>query len=330
MRFWRGLKISQRIFYGFVISLIGTVVLTLATFIGVSGVSRSYERLLEANQHKQNLNEFRSSITLAKNTANYLKRFATEGKITILQRDDMTIKGNIVMVDTTGKNILPLVQEILPEEVPDFEQVLTEIENTSEHSFVNTGSEGFQILLNMSSLLTHLDHYAFNLTDKLDKKINLNITGAERSIKAFRIIVVVLDTVILGFMLLTILPLLKELKKVFIPVREATETTLAGANKALGYMNSTNESIKQLKIVLNDMGHGIQEVASGTYDSSLQANNIITSVSASTNSVGELAEKASTIYNNLTINQNNLQAKIGQIQALSGNITGFINKIKPL
>lgn len=331
MKFWESLKISQRIFYGFVISLIGTVILTLTTFIGVGGVSNSYERLLEAEQHKQSLNEFLHSINMAENTANYLKRFVMEGKMAIQPKDDITIKSNMMVVDTTGKNILPLVQEMLPEEVPNFEQLLNEIENISEHSFINTGNEGkrenFEVLIKMSSSLTNLKFFASDLAAKLDERINLNIAGAERNIKIFRIIVIILNTVILGLILLIILPLLGELKKVFIPVREATETALAGANKALEYTNSINEAIKQLKVVLSDMGRGIEEVAAGAQDSSQQAQNIIASVSAATDSAGELAEKASTIYESLNMNQSNLQAKIGQIQVLSGNVTRSLDKI---
>ena len=59
------------------------------------------------------------------------------------------------------------------------------------------------------------------------------------------------------------------------------------------------------------MGYGIQEVSSGVQDSSLQAQNIINNVSASTSSNRWFKRrKLPSIYEHLTLNQANLQSKI--------------------
>lgn len=75
------------------------------------------------------------------------------------------------------------------------------------------------------------------------------------------------------------------------------------------------------------MGRGIQEVASGAQNSSMVAQNVMSSISASTKSVGELTEKTSVIFAGLTTSQKNLQSKIGQIQELSKNVTFYMDRI---
>jgi len=327
MKFWTRLKISQRIFYGFVVTLASTVSLSLVVFLGLGGISQSYERLLEGNQQKYYLNAFMNSIEVAEKTTDYSKRFITEGKIPMQLRDNIAIKSDLKAILKAGEDIFPLIQEISLKEYYEFERMLNQLEDALIHDFVENGGKNYAVLISMSSSLTNLKLFSSDLALKLEKKIDLDISKAERNIKGFRIAVIILNVIILTLILLMILPLLKKLKKIFLPVSEAAETAHTQANKAMDYTRSTNDSIKQLRIVLNDMGHGIQEVASGAQDSSVQAQSIMTSVTASTKSVGELAGKASAIFNSLTANQNNLQSKIGQIQELSKNVTLYMGKI---
>ncbi|NLW55705.1 MAG: hypothetical protein GX050_03640 [Firmicutes bacterium] len=329
MDLWKNTKISQRIFYSFVLALIGTVILTTATFIGISGISGSYETILESNQQKQRLDEFLSSVRVTENIAYYLRVFVTDGGMTLQFRDETAIKTNLGHVINASTELLPLIQAMVPEEAPHFEELLAEIEGVAEHSFIDQADqrENYRVLVRIASSLTNLRFFSTNLINQLDEIINLKIAEAQRQINIFRLSMIILSAVILGLLLLIIIPLLRNLKKIFAPMHEVAETTLQGANRALEYTSSINESISQLKLVLNDMGYGIQEVSSGVQDSSLQAQNIINNVSASTSSVGDLAEKASSIYEHLTLNQANLQSKIGQIQELSKNVTTSLDMI---
>ena len=329
MDLWKNTKISQRIFYSFVLALIGTVILTTATFIGISGISGSYETILESNQQKQRLDEFLSSVRVTENIAYYLRVFVTDGGMTLQFRDETAIKTNLGHVINASTELLPLIQAMVPEEAPHFEELLAEIEGVAEHSFIDQADqrENYRVLVRIASSLTNLRFFSTNLINQLDEIINLKTAEAQRQINIFRLSMIILSAVILGLLLLIIIPLLRNLKKIFAPLHEVAETTLQGANRALEYTSSINESISQLKLVLNDMGYGIQEVSSGVQDSSLQAQNIINNVSASTSSVGDLAEKASSIYEHLTLNQANLQSKIGQIQELSKNVTTSLDMI---
>lgn len=327
MKLWNNLKISQQIFYSFVVTLTSTVALSLIIFWGLGGISRSYERLLEGDHYKNYLNEFMNSIEAAERTANNLERFITEGKMSIQPTDSMAFKSDMKIIIETSENIFPVIQEILPEEIFKFERMINKIEDAITHDFVEEEDRNYSVLLSMSSSLNDLQFFSSNLAKKLEEKINLGISGAERSIKGLQIIVIILNALTLILILLIVLPLLKEVRKVFLPVREAAETAHIQASKAMEYTNSTNNSIKQLRIVLNNMGHGIQDVASGAQNSSMEAQNVMSSVSASTKSVGELAAKTSVIFERLTINQNNLQSKIGQIQELSKNVTFYMDRI---
>lgn len=325
---WKKLKISQRIFYGFVVALAGTVFLSIFVFFGLRGISQSYEHLLERNQQKQWLNEFMNSIAVAEKTGTYLKRFITEGKISIQLGDSQAIRSEMKAILENGEHLFPLVQEMMePKEFFEFERKLNTIEDAINHDFVEEKDTNYAVLVSMSSSLASLRLFSSSLAMKLEERINLDITAAERDIKGLRIAVIILNVSIVLLLFLIILPLLNELRKVFLPVREAAETAHLQANKAMDYANSTNDSITQLRLVLNDMGRGIQEVTSGVQNSSMEAQNVMTSVSASTKSIGELTEKASAIFNSLSANQKNLQSKIEQIQELSKNVTFYMERI---
>ncbi|HHU52249.1 MAG TPA: hypothetical protein GXZ36_10565 [Firmicutes bacterium] len=325
---WKKLKISQRIFYGFVVALAGTVFLSIFVFFGLRGISQSYEHLLERNQQKQWLNEFMNSIAVAEKTGTYLKRFITEGKISIQLGDSQAIRSEMKAILENGEHLFPLVQEMMePKEFFEFERKLNTIEDAINHDFVKEKDTNYAVLVSMSSSLASLRLFSSSLAMKLEERINLDITAAERDIKGLRIAVIILNVSIVLLLFLIILPLLNELRKVFLPVREAAETAHLQANKAMDYANSTNDSITQLRLVLNDMGRGIQEVTSGVQNSSMEAQNVMTSVSASTKSIGELTEKASAIFNSLSANQKNLQSKIEQIQELSKNVTFYMERI---
>lgn len=325
---WKSLKISQRIFYGFVVALAGTVLLSIFVFLGLRGISQSYEHLLERNQQKQWLNEFMTSIEVAEKTGTYLKRFITEGKISVQLGDNLAIKSEMKAILEKGEHLFPLVQEMMePKEFFEFERKLNTIEDAINHDFVEEKDTNYAVLVSMSSSLASLRLFSSSLAMKLEERINLDISAAEKDIKGLRIAVIILNVSIVLLLFLIILPLLNELRKVFLPVREAAETAHLQANKAMDYANSTNDSINQLRLVLNDMGRGIQEITSGAQDSSKEAQNVMTSVSASTKSIGELTEKASAIFNSLSANQKNLQSKIEQIQELSKNVTFYMERI---
>ena len=326
---WKNIKISQRLFYSFILALIGTVILTTFTLIGISGLSRNYETILESNQQKQQLDVFLSSVRVTENIAYYLRVFVSEGGMTLQFRDETALKTNLGLVINASTELLPLIQTMVPEEASRFEELLAEIEGVADYSFIDQPdqSENYRVLVRIASSLTNLRFFSTNLINQLDEIISAKITAAQRQIKLFQFSTLVLCLVILGLLLVIINPLLRNLKKIFAPLHEAAETTLQGANRALEYMSSINESISQLKLVLSDMGYGIQDVSSSVQDSSLQAQTIMANVSASSNFVGEMAEKASSIYEHLAVNQANLQSKIGQIQELSKHVTTSLEKI---
>jgi methyl-accepting chemotaxis protein len=327
MKLWNNLKISQRIFYSFVVILASTVALSLVIFGGLGGISQSYERLLERDHYKTYLNDFMNSINVAERTANSLKRFMTEGKMSIQPADSLAFKSDMKIILETSENIFPVLQEILPEEIFKFERMINKIEDAITHDFVEDEEKNYSVLLSMSSSLSDLQFFSANLAQKLEEKIDQSILGAEKNIKGLRIAVIILNVLTLVLILLIVLPLLKEVRRVFLPVREAAETAHIQASKAMEYTNSTHNSLKQLRSVLNNMGHGIQEVASGAQNSSMVAQNVMASISASTKSVGELTEKTSVIFAGLTTSQKNLQSKIGQIQELSKNVTFYMDRI---
>ena len=271
-------------------ALAGTVLLSIFVFLGLRGISQSYEHLLERNQQKQWLNEFMNSIAVAEKTGTYLKRFITEGKISIQLGDSQAIRSEMKAILENGEHLFPLVQEMMePKEFFEFERKLNTIEDAINHDFVKEKDTNYAVLVSMSSSLASL-----RLFLPVRHEIGGTTSGyhrSERDIKGLRIAVIILNVSIVLLLFLIILPLLNELRKVFLPVREAAETAHLQANKAMDYANSTNDSINQLRLVLNDMGRGIQEITSGAQDSLMEAQNVMTSVSASTKPLVNLLKK---------------------------------------
>jgi methyl-accepting chemotaxis protein len=322
-KFWTTRRISQRTFYGFIIVLVCTFILILVNLLNIRGVSLANCRVVEDKEYQHTLAEFSSIIKSAEIHSNYLNRILLEGD-GMLQGDDVTIASLVDLLETNTPKMETVITRLAPEHLIEFKGLMKEAIDYCKHW---PDEKSFGTLDNIHTSIVKVVKQADFLNTTVSLQIARDIEHSQWQINIASFFVFVLNLLVLVILALLILPLLYELKTVFTPLRNASETSLQGATDALSYAAQANESIKQLKNVLKNMGQSVEEVSCGTQDSTKQAETIINSAQVASDHVAELAEKASTIYESLFSNQSSLQQKIDQVQLLSENVTNSLKKI---
>jgi methyl-accepting chemotaxis protein len=324
--FWTKLRISKRLIYAFLIVITCTLLLTIVNFLNIAAISTTNQEILRTNKFRNGLMDF---IYTMKLTENQVK------DLTLVVKTDTDLEGNakvFLITSTYGEGrfrgasatLEPLLKEMAPKELLRFQELGTELNKIYEKWSIE---KSIVILQEMDNSLNKVLYWAQLLSGTKNQQISANIDQSQKQTQIVLAWSLFFNALILVLLAIIILPLLRELRRVFVPVRQASESALQGANDALEYTEQVNQSTSQLKFVMNEMGKAIGEVAASAQESSGQAEGIITTVQTTTKFVGELAEKASSINESLNSNQSNLQHQVVQIQELADNIGNSLTKI---
>jgi methyl-accepting chemotaxis protein len=319
LNLWSHLKISKRIFYTFVIVLGCTILLTMVNFLSVAGISRANQKIKQANEYRNKLMDFTYWV---KPVQNNVKKFIQEGKIE--DQNAFLISVDSGRIQVAIKQLEPLIKEMAGDQFAEFQKISAEVAG-SYNQWSNQKNQA--ILGKIDKSLTSLVIFTQILTGNQNQQISSNIEESEKQTKTVLGLSLFFNSLILILLAVLVIPLLRELRKVFIPVYQASDKSLEGATDALNYTVQVNEAIAQLKVVTGEMGRSIEDVACGAQDSSAQAQNVIAVVKVTTDFVRELADKASSIYESLASNQADLEQRVTQIQKFSGNIALSMGKI---
>ena len=310
-------RISHRILYAFAVALACALLLVLIGLVSTSRIVGANTRILRSNQQLLLLSELTSIIVRADVETGYLKRILQTNPGEIQRRDDARIGDLAAVLGDNGKKVRAIIQQFIPGKDAVFRQQLDEaLEDMGRWSKDRSYPTLTYITLSLAKLRNIANPIAENLKEQLEE----DIARARRQISLMSGITLVLAAVIVLVMAVTILPLLREIRAMFTPVREASDVALQGAANALEYAAQINESISQLKNVLGDMGRGIEEVTIGAQESSLRAATIMNAVKETTDSSGQLSDQASSIYESLSANQSALQQRVEQMRKLSKNV----------
>ena len=226
--------------------------------------------------------------------------------------------GNLAAdLGVNGNKLRAIIRQFIPGRDAVFRQQLDEVlEDMGRWS----KDRSYPTLTYMTVSLAKLRNIANPIARNLKEQLEENIAREQRQISLMSGITLVLAAVIVFVMAITILPLLRDIRAMFSPVREASDVALKGAANALEFAAQINESISQLKSVLNDMARGIEEVTIGAQESSMRAATIMDAVKETTDSSGQLSDQAASIYDSLSANQSALRQRAEQIQELSKNV----------
>lgn len=325
--FWLRWKISKRISYGLVLVLVCTFLATLNNYINIDFIAKANAGVLRDNEHRVQLTEFLYQIKIAQNNAKNLLPAFDGGSAA-----DSGLGINKVIIDidadqfrSVKKQILSLIRAMAPGELTEFRKIYAALNGSYDAWSAHKGRE---TLSQISGSLSNLLFCAESLNGELNEKIKTGMEKTQEQTDAIRKANLIFNAALLFLLALLILPLLKELRQMFAPVRQASETAFQGATQALTYATEVNDSIIQLRQILNHVGQATFEVASNAQESSNQASNIICTVKTAANSVGELTAKAMTIYDSLHANQDNLIQKIQHTRELSQNVGQSLFKIE--
>ncbi len=314
---FRDLKVSQQILTSFSIVIIFSSFSLILNFWSANQISK-------ANRQLANAFTFRASVSELKNISskrvvhiNALRRL-TENNLSLDVKDDNQIQFIASEIESTTSNIEIILKELAPEKLTEFHGLVDEVTTNCESWENNKGTAS---LFNISVTLRNFEFFVLELSNILNEQIDTRVKMAETQIKNIQFFNIVFNLLILGILLILIVPLIRDIRKMFVPVRQAAENALEGSTNAFDYAAQINESISELKNVLIEITRSIGEVSIGAQESSSQAEKIIGSIQITSDLVGELGEIANTVYKNLDANQSNLQDKINQVKQLSDNVS---------
>ena len=319
---WSKLRISQQIFYGFLLIMFITLLAIIFNYMHIRSLETTYHAIFENYVIRQQFDKFVHEIRMAQLNADYLKRLIQIGNIEL--KDHFTIQGFAGIAVEAEDNLIPILETTFPEKVEEFQTLAARVREDSEKWTEESGYNGL-IMLNGS--LIYFTLCMDDVATMMDEKLSNDVAKAERNVKLLIIRVLLFNAFIIALLTLVIIPILRKIKGAFLPVREAADKSLQGATDTLRYMKMVNDSIGQLQQVLNNMAHGMQEVAAGAEDSSHQVQMINSGILQAGRFVSELADKAQTILESLEANQASIQEKVIQIQGLSRNVNGSLEKI---
>lgn len=322
--FWRKLKISQRIFTGFLVGMLSFLFLFIFNTIIIYGLSNITKQVSVAKDEYQIVQQFKYTMESAKVHTAYVKRFIDTGNV-LQPTEENQIAMIQPSIEANIDKITSVIRKHNPAKLEDFKTTVNRVFEASE-TWLNdkTGPK----LISLNGIIQMAIYDCTSLLQDLTTKIDLKIKSIETIKTIAMISSISINFLFLLVLIIFIFPLLSELKHAFHPLHDASQTALHGAQESLSYASDITNAISQLQDVLKEMGAGITEVTNNAMESSAQSSNIINSVKIATDFVGDLAQKASNTLLSLNSYQKNLQVKVEQVNNLTINVNNALQVVK--
>lgn len=322
LSFWK-MKISKQIFAAFSIVISLSIILFIVNVWSTNRMANANQQLIKAYSYRSILTNLTNISAKGQIQADFLRRLVqNEHQLEI--KDDILIATIVSEVESTNTDVESILNDLAPDKIADFGGLVNEvIENCNAWQ----DDKGAGTLFAIAGTLMKFKLMTTDLAATLNVLIDARISDTEAKVKIASSLNLLLNLLIPVFLIIIILPLLSNLKKLFSPVRLAADNAVKGATNAFEYAAQINESIAELKHVLIEITRSIGDVSVGAQDSSVQSEKIIGSIQITSDLVVELGEIANTVYKNLNANQINLQQKIVQVKQFSDNVSQSLTMI---
>ncbi|MGQ9780310.1 MAG: methyl-accepting chemotaxis protein [Bacillota bacterium] len=324
MKLWGERPISQRIILAFFTVVVSTALLTLVTILGTIGIARANRAIVKSHEQRLYLLQFDTTIKDAEEKADYLKRIVNTRPEEIMPGDDMTIKMMMNRLKETAAQIRPLIEEMASRQLKYFDEAL-------DKSLANMArwesARNYPTLVGITGALEELRFLSTDLHPKLLAEIDKDLKAANARITRTAVPIVIFSLLIVAILLVMILPIAGELREVFTPIRQASETALRGANNALSYAAEIDELFVQLQRAMDEVGRATQEVTTAAQESANLLGEIMNAVKNTSESTGRLSEEAATIYDSLSAHQTLLEERSSQVRQMVTQVERLLNGI---
>lgn len=320
---FRKLKISQQIFIAFLIAIVFSVFSLIVNVWNTNQILKANRQLVKAFSYRSIITDLKNISTKRTIQINSFRRLS-ENKIDLEVKDDFQIQFIATEIELNVPKIEMVLKDLAPEKLSEYHDLVKEVTDSCK---TWEDQKGIATLFIISGVLQKFEFFVMDLTNILNKQIDAKVIAAAAQLKNIRLFNILFNLFISTILLIIIIPLLRDIRKMFTPVRQAADNAVQGATNVFDYTSQINESISELKNVLVEMTRSIGEVSIGAQDSSSQAEKIISSTQISSDLVAELGEIANTVYKNLDVNQSNLQEKITQVKQLSENVSQSLTMI---
>jgi methyl-accepting chemotaxis protein len=317
------IKISKQIFIVSSIVIILSLLLLLFNIWSTNHIARINQQLSRIYSYRSILADMTHLTSKGKLQADLLRRL-TQHDLQLQVKDEILLTTNVKEIEENATDMKSILEELVPSQIPELNEIVSQLSTNLNDWKTNNNST----TLNAIALtLTNYQFFTHELSYELKRIMNAQFNSAESHIQLIRSFNLLLNLSISIFLILAVLPLLYNLKRLFNPVRQAAENSVQRATDAFEYAAQINESIAELKHVLIEITRSIGDVSQGAQDSSIQAEKIIGSIQVTSELVVELGEIANTVYKSLDVNQNNILEKISQVNLLSENVSESLDMI---
>lgn len=317
------LKISKQIIVTFLIMIGFLIVLLTVNIWSSSQISKANQQLIKAFSDRALITELKNASSKRAIQVDALRRLA-QNNIPLQIKDDNQISLIATEIEVIASNSKELIDNLAPEKYAELNNLVNEV-ITNCRAWEN--DKRIANMYYISSTLNRLEFFVNGLATDLNEIIDANVKTAKDQIINIQIYNIILNILVLSLLMIIIIPLINNIRKLFAPVHQAADNAVQGAINAFEYAAQITESIAELKHVLIEISRSISDVSQGAQDSSNQAEKIIGSIQITSDLVAELAEIAQTVYKNLNANQSNLQEKIAQVKQLSDNVSQSLTMI---
>lgn len=314
---FRKLKISKQIIITFLIMICSLSILLVVNIWSSGQVAKANQQLVDAFTDRAQIIELKNISDKRSMQIDAFRKLA-QNDIPLETRDNNQIQLIPTEIENTVSNLQAIIDDLAPEKHAELNKLVDEV-----RTYCQDWLEEKKIahLYYTASTLNRFKFFVNDLAVILNEIVDANVKAAEDHIKSIQFFNILLNVFLFGLLLIIIVPLIKNMRKLFVPVRQAADNALQGSTNAFDYAAQINQSIAELKHVLIEITRSIGEVSLGAQDSSNQAEKIIGSIQITSDLVAELGEIANTVYKNLDANQQNIQEKISQVQQLSENVS---------
>ena len=314
---FRKLKISKQIIITFLIMICSLSILLVVNIWSSGQVAKANQQLVDAFTDRAQIIELKNISDKRSMQIDAFRKLA-QNDIPLETRDNNQIQLIPTEIENTVSNLQAIIDDLAPEKHAELNKLVDEV-----RTYCQDWLEEKKIahLYYTASTLNRFKFFVNDLAVTLNEIVDANVKAAEDHIKSIQFFNILLNVFLFGLLLIIIVPLIKNMRKLFVPVRQAADNALQGSTNAFDYAAQINQSIAELKHVLIEITRSIGEVSLGAQDSSNQAEKIIGSIQITSDLVAELGEIANTVYKNLDANQQNIQEKISQVQQLSENVS---------
>lgn len=321
-KFFRKYKISLRIKYSFIAAILAIISLLVINCFNNFLILSANNRISLSKEDLKTVNDFLTTTKTAEIQINYITRFMQDnsGK-EVPFADDFAIRSMFETIRTNAVKLKPIIARHLPYALDRFMAEAT--------SFVAKWEtqKDFNAVMLIKNSVTNLQIFFTALTADLERKIQKGITAANEQIIISLRFNLTANIIILVLLAWVVLPLMGELKKMFLPLREASEVSLKGATNTLEYTREINSSISQLRQVVQEIGISLGDISRGAQDNAGQVDQITGTIRLTSDLIAELADKAIIIHGNLNKHQSDLEQKISQVDQLSREVQDSLAKI---